>query len=62
MTQPELFPKTEKERIRELEEALRKLGRHSLYCGWNSAGGYYDRRLGCTCGLSEAINEDNDGL
>lgn len=60
--QPELFEKSLEDRIRELEKALRKRGRHSIYCGWNYDGGYYDPRLGCTCGLSEALGEEEDSL
>ena len=60
VTQLVLIEETKEERIGKLEKALRKLGRHSVYCGWNSDGGYYDRRLGCTCGLSEALGEEED--
>lgn len=58
MTQLVLIEETREERIGKLDAILRKLGRHSVYCGWNSDGGYYDRRLGCTCGLSEALGEE----
>lgn len=60
MEQLVLIEETKEERIGRLEKTLRKLGRHSLYCGWNYDGGYYDRRLGCTCGLSEALGEEED--
>lgn len=49
-----LIPFTNEEMIAKLREALKKYGRHTLYCCWVREGGYYDRTLGCTCGLAEA--------
>jgi predicted esterase YcpF (UPF0227 family) len=51
MTQPHLMPPTKDEHIQALKEALEKYGKHSLYCCWVYEGGYYDKTLGCTCGL-----------
>jgi hypothetical protein len=48
---------SDKEKILLLRETLEKLGKHSLYCGWVHDGGYYDRKLGCTCGLQEALDK-----
>ena len=50
-----LIPPTEQEQIQELKDALAKHGKHSIYCCWVRDGGYYDRSLGCTCGLKERI-------
>jgi len=55
-----LIEETLEEEIEKINALLRKLGHHSVYCGWNSDGGYYDPRLGCTCGLSEALGEEED--
>ncbi len=53
--QLELIPKSPGDRIRSLGNALRKFGKHSLYCTW--VDGRYDRALGCTCGLEEALRD-----
>ena len=58
MTQPRLIPPTESEQIVVLKDALKKRGRHSIYCCWVRDGGYYDRSLGCTCGLSDVLDEE----
>ena len=58
MPQPHLIPPTESEQIATLKDALKKHSSHSLYCCWVRDGGYYDRRLGCTCGLSDALDEE----
>ena len=52
MKQRRLIPKTSEERIAELEEALKKYGKHTLFCSWT--GQFYDK--GCTCGLKEVID------
>ena len=51
--QPELFPMSDRELIAHLRKVLKERGKHSLYCCWN--GQYYDKSLGCTCGISEAL-------
>ncbi len=54
--QPLLVPLSNEERISLLFEALKKYGRHSLYCNWN--GQFYARDgYGCTCGLAEALEK-----
>jgi len=52
-SQPHLIPPTKDEQIATLKDKLAKHGKHSLYCCWVYEGGYYDKRLGCTCGLEE---------
>ena len=56
MSQLVLIEETDTEKIERLEGALEKHGRHSLYCCWVRKGGYYDKTLGCTCGLKEALS------
>ena len=51
MTQPHLIPPTKDEQIQALKDALEKYGKHSVFCCWVYEGGYYDKKLGCTCGL-----------
>ncbi|MCK5548586.1 MAG: hypothetical protein KAI64_06200 [Thermoplasmata archaeon] len=58
MAQIPLFDKTDEEKIASLYAALEKHGRHSLFCCWVRDPGYYDKSLGCTCGLGEFINEN----
>ena len=53
MTQPHLIPPTKDEQIQALKDALEKYGKHSLFCCWVYEGGYYDKKLGCTCGLED---------
>ena len=36
---------------------LEKFVKHSLYCCWVRPEGYYDRSLGCTCGLEDALRK-----
>jgi hypothetical protein len=52
-----LIQLSESERIAQLEGALAKYGRHSFYCCWIKGRGLYDRSLGCTCGLDDALKE-----
>lgn len=59
--QPLLIEYTKDEIIEKLREALEKRGEHSLYCCWVKDGGYYDRKLGCTCGLQDALELTNRG-
>lgn len=61
MSQPHLIPPTESEQVSALKAALVKRGRHSIYCCWIRESGYYDRALGCTCGLSDALKEEIKG-
>jgi len=56
-----LFDKTDEEKVATLHSALVHYGRHSLYCCWDREHGLYDRSLGCTCGLQEALEEVDDG-
>ena len=49
-----LFQMSKSEKITQLEEALTKYGKHTLYCCWIRDGGYYDKSLVCTCGLDKA--------
>ena len=51
--QPLLIPLNDDERIKQLCDALKARGTHSLFCGWN--GSMYDKDIGCTCGLDEAM-------
>ena len=60
MTQPRLIPLTDQERMAAMKEWLEKHGKHSLYCCWVHEGGYYDKSLGCTCGLKELRGAQDD--
>ncbi len=53
--QPQLFPLSDSEKIGSLSAALKKHGKHSLYCCWVHELGRYDMELICTCGLNDAL-------
>jgi predicted esterase YcpF (UPF0227 family) len=60
MTQPHLIPPTKDEQIAALKDKLKKYGKHSLFCCWVYEGGYYDKTLGCTCGLKGVYDGNED--
>ena len=57
MEQLNLIEKTDTEKLAILRKALEKFGRHGFYCCWVRDRGIYDRSLGCTCGLDDALKE-----
>ena len=53
MEQSFLIPLSDAEKVAKLHKALVERGQHSMYCGWD--GDKYCSELGCTCGLTDAL-------